>query len=392
MDLFTEVEKVSTIRITLVLVLIITLGTSSCRKINNNYEHQKPNKINEIKEYYKQSDFSIATNIAPSNELSIRYIGCGGLLINNKGEGIIIDPFYSNPNIKNVFTATILPKRKIISPNTKLIDNKIYPYRDEFRLVKAILVTHGHYDHFLDVPYLFMKYKNDYENIIPPKIYCGTTAKNLVRNIIDPAENLIDLEPKLATCCKNGEWSYVSGSDSSIRFIPFLSEHAPHTNQIKFFPGDTCKPIARTSTYLEGTKVWDWPEGKTFSFLVDIMKDGKPDYRIFIQTSASNYPIGLPPEFLCEKQVDLAIICVASYHTVKNYPAGILKKLMPKNVLLVHWEDFFRSYNRPPKTVFFTNIAKFGTALDSVNTRLGNPFNFYMPAPGVKVTIRANSK
>src|SRR5207302_1810981 len=57
---------------------------------------------------------------------------------------------------------------------------------------------------------------------------------------------------------------------------------------------------------------------------------------------------GFPPtEVLAERPIDLAVICAATSSNVSNTPDSLLTVLKPSQVILAHWEDFFRSQTLP---------------------------------------------
>ena len=89
---------------------------------------------------------------------------------------------------------------------------------------------------------------------------------------------------------------------------------------------------------------------------------GKPELRLFVQSSSCKFPYGLPPKkVLDEKSIDVAFLGVASAQNVKAYPQEILKQLSPKKIVLIHWEDFFMNLYRKKiqMSVRATNMRKF---------------------------------
>lgn len=68
----------------------------------------------------------------------------------------------------------------------------------------------------------------------------------------------------------------------------------------------------------------------------------KDSARVQYQDAASSPPFGFVPDLpeKEQKRVDFAILCVASFWQVNNYPEGIINTMRPKNIILGHWEDF----------------------------------------------------
>ena len=49
---------------------------------------------------------------------------------------------------------------------------------------------------------------------------------------------------------------------------------------------------------------------------------------------------------------------------VEDYPAGILRDLQPRHVLLTHWEDFFSSPESEARVLRYHDIADFVTRVE----------------------------
>ncbi len=312
-----------------------------------------------------QDDFTLTMSSAPETEVAITYLGCGGIFLKYDQEAILFDPFFSN---KNFFS---LPFKKI-KPNLNDIDfglNKV----NGLDATKAIFISHAHYDHLFDAPYVLENrlsnqaqfYGSESANkMISPAI------KNQDRLHVVSEENWIDISEKL-------------------RVMPIKSAHAPHFRflfPIKFYKGKG-KKIKGYDTPTSKTKATQWKEGQTYSFLIDIQDRGNTIFRIFLQSSASDSPIGFPSSVdLQEKAVDLAILGAASFNWTKNkdYPWKLLGHLDPKELIICHWEDFFLPYQKFPKEfVRFSNFKKFLPKLYQHYPRA-----FYLPEPGVTIKIK----
>jgi hypothetical protein len=105
--------------------------------------------------------------------------------------------------------------------------------------------------------------------------------------------------------------------------------------------------------------------------------DGSINFRTYLNSSASSYPYGFPAQsILNQHPVDIAILCVASFNNVKNYPEGIVRYLKPKNIITCHWERFLKfsinELKKKPKSVSLTNVNKFFRRLDQVMVDLNS--------------------
>jgi hypothetical protein len=170
-----------------------------------------------------------------------------------------------------------------------------------------------------------------------------------------------------------------------MRVYPILAAHNPHSNHIKAFSGSVMRPVESYKEPDDKTSVNSWLEGRTLSFLIDIEDSGQILFRMFVQSSSCSFPDGMPPQTLLgKKTVDLAVLGVASYHfSESTYPCNYLDRLKPSNLMFIHWEDFFRSYKKRPRSVIATDVPRF------FNTVLSQckPAGYIVPAPGVVVNV-----
>ncbi len=250
--------------------------------------------------------------------------------------------------------------------------------------ISAILVTHSHYDHLMDVPYIHQKLRS------VPSIYgsstCYYTLQHQTYNL--PTAKLVDVEAEASVAGKPGKWYYPL-PDSSYRFMPLLAEHAPHVRvafldmNIKLYEGWYDSVPARLS------KPKDWKEGQTLSYLLDFMGADRKTVkvRLSVITSACNPPSGFLPELAPADQhpVDISLLCVASHKYVENYPAKLLQNMNPRFMIASHWEDFFLRYDRKKKRgVRFTNLNKFIAKMKAIE-QLEN--KWILSEPLVKTTF-----
>ena len=334
---------------------------------------------------YQSQRSPVALSGTSDKKISIQYLGCGGLYIVKEGAAIMIDPFFSNQKIMrlgvSIFGGGGKGKRKLASDpkmierGLKAIENssgKIQPQ------VKAILSAHSHYDHLMDVPAVFEKLDEI------PQVYVNRSGFNTCQNVIN-ADKMVVLENHMTTQEFSRPPIELKIPNGKIHIYPILAEHNPHLKNIKFFSGSQTTGIGYFKDPYQKTKANDWLEGNTFSFLVDyIDASGGIEFRMFIQSSSCNPPAGIPPaQLLQNRNVDMAFLGVASYQFSPDYPCSLLEALKPKEVVWIHWEDFFRKYTKKPKTVRATDITKFFD-LPCVNPYKSKAL---LPWPGVTFDI-----
>ena len=325
-----------------------------------------------------------------TNTLIIQYLGAGGLYLLNKNDGILIDPFFSNQKVGKLGWSVLFGKeniranQKMVTYGLNAIEAQTGPLAPQ---VKAIFSAHSHYDHLLDVPAVFA-------SLNKPMVYLNQTGYNICYNTID--KNKMDvLEAHMTTADKTRPpitWATDSGS---VNVYPILADHNPHLKNIKAFDGDITTPNQTFKNPYDKTTANTWLEGNTFAFVIDYVTNKKITLRLYIQSSSCNPSCGsttagklgkcfpfldsLPPH-----PIDVAFLGIASYAASPQYPAELLTALNPAAVVWLHWEDFFRSYTRPPKTVRATNVPAFFKlpAVDSVNHKA------YLPWPRAVLELK----
>jgi hypothetical protein len=332
---------------------------------------------------YQAEDTVINLTNSTKTQLTVQYTGCGGLHISKDGYSILIDPFFSNQKLvrlsSSMFGGGDDGKRKL-SSSREMIDVGLKSIGDAGgHGVIAVLSAHGHYDHLMDIPAVLTKLNTH------PTVYLNRSGFNTCYNIIDTAKMMI-LENHMTTQEKERPPIELTLPDGTVNIYPILAEHNPHIKNVKFFAGSKTKPVTEFTDPFGKTRANDWLEGNTFSFLVDYLdQTGKIEFRTFIQSSSCNPPAGIPPHALRkQKDVDLAFLGVASFHFSPDYPCTLLDSLQPKEVVWIHWEDFFRKYTKDPKTVRGTDVVKF---FDLPCVKPYKPKTL-IPWPGVRYDIR----
>ncbi len=248
-----------------------------------------------------------------------RFTGAGGFYLGDASTAILVDPFFSNPGIWPIVSLQAL------QPDATVIDRQL-PALDK---VRALLVGHAHYDHALDVPYVFSK--------LPPeaRILGSETLNNLIAPVV-PAMHRVNVEPAMARDLQGGSWIFIT---PRLRVMPIASEHSPHVGNWLVAGGKMHEALQKLPA-----DALDWKAGTTLSYLVDFLDEGgRVNYRVFAQTSASNPPKGIPPpDVLADGYpVNVAVLCAANFTNVNDYPQTLLAALKPAQVIMVHWEKFW---------------------------------------------------
>ena len=290
--------------------------------------------------------------------INVQYLGIGGYLFRYGKSALITAPMFTNPSLFKLASLTQL------KTDEGLVDRLLPSVED----VEIILVGHTHYDHLMDVPYIMKKHAKK------SVVYGSETMGHIMAAAVDKSR-IVTVGKCAAKGKTPGQWIY--NQNRTIRFMAIESEHAPHFAGIKFLPeGHYNKDLKRLPR-----TVFGWVEGQTYAYLIDFLDEqGSIAFRVHYQDAASTPPLGFAPELPAneQKRVDLAILCVASFKQVNNYPEGIVRAIRPKNIMLGHWEDFFRKQGKPVKALRATNVGSFIKRLEAV---LPEDSKWFLPLP-----------
>ncbi|UCD36710.1 MAG: MBL fold metallo-hydrolase [Fidelibacterota bacterium] len=308
-----------------------------------------------------------SVNVMDPEAVHVQYLGTSGFLIYRGGHGLLTAPLYSNPHIFKVGFGRI-------TPDTVRI-NRLYPDQQDVK-IEAILVGHAHYDHLLDVPYVALRH-------VPEAVIYGNAS---VARIVSAADSSLIgrmkvLEKQLSREGRPGSWFYLA--DSTIRFMAIESDHGPHALGIHVMQGEV-----RTGFKRLPRSAWAWREGMTIAYLIDFLgPDGQTDFRIHYQDATSHYPLGAPPSLAPPEihRLDLAIVAVGSWFQLPDYPGKLLRNHQPRNIILAHWEGFFRSPLKAPKPIPYS--ARLRSFIPYIEENLPEDADWLLPRPGAVYTF-----
>lgn len=337
-----------------ILMMFVALLSSCSHKVSKFYPEIIPRGLNTTLPVGKGK-----------HTVNLSYFGAGNMIIEQDGDAIITDPFFSIQK-----PLKVLGKVQTRPDLFELWKGRVQSQTSKGS-VRAALVSHTHYDHVMDLPTLLQShYFNKMETV-----YGNSYLSKMMVNFKKEGVGIQEF---------SNEWVNVT---PKIRFLAIESSHAPQSGRKLYMN----KPL--DEDYFKENLVWPndkikakkWTTGKTYSFLVDFIEGDT--IRFFIQTSASQFPDGRPPkEELAKKNVDVAVLCYASTMNVDSYPKSIVRDINPSKLVIVHWEDFFREPRADDdvKLVRKTNPKKARRRFDE----LGKKKDFFvMPKPGTKIQI-----
>jgi len=230
----------------------------------------------------------------------VTYLGVNGYQFEANGHALLVDPYFTRSGL----TAVALQQR--IEPDEARIAFGLQHVRPR---ADAVLVTHAHFDHLLDVPEI-MRRTN-------ARLISGETAANLARSCGIDGNRCLVVQPGSTRVI--GPWR--------IRVLP-----AAHDRIFGWlpFPGTKAQPGTCPA------KASDWRLGEPLAFLIEA--NGK---RIYLDSGGTVEV--LPPAQIAP--VDLAILGVALPDSRKRFRAAV-NRLRPNYVLPSHQDDFFAPAER----------------------------------------------
>ena len=336
-----------------IFVYLVSLG--SCTGV---YKAKK------VAEYISLADTNFVIKDTHNISTTFSYSGCGGFYIENNGAGVLIDPYFSN------IGPMIFVKSKELSTDSSSIE--AYFSKIDTSNIRFLLTGHTHIDHVGDYPFIYNRYISSNVKLVGNKTlhFLMSGLKNY------PKGDSVIYD-------KTGNWIY--SMDSLIRVMPIESEHAPHFLGMKVAPvAPLKKPVNKFPV-----KSKNFPEGVKHNFVIDFLKkDGAVLTRVFSSAAAAaKFPVGMPnKDVLKDHPVDVLLLCGASYQYAKRYPEHVVSMVLPKFILVSHWENFFQPWEElrnKPKVVPFTNMKKLIRKLEESDS---SPL-FVLPNVGTSIEV-----
>ncbi|MBK9328422.1 MAG: MBL fold metallo-hydrolase [Sphingobacteriales bacterium] len=260
--------------------------------------------------------------------IRLTYLGCAGFIIEYNNSSILCDPYISNPSLYNF--------------GNEHADWSKYVAEDKLNSIDLVTISHGHYDHCYDMESL--------SSFIQPnsKIVGDVSVQNQLNTIYTNRA----LQKTSLEFDKKQEWIY--NTTKTFRVLPLPSIHSPHIANYEFFKGSYASPLSKPPVYF-----WDWKKGNAYSYLIDILEKDSIYYRIILTNGNLNSAsVKMLKEMSAERTSDLQLQIFWKEEMVVKNMFTIYGITQPKQIILQHWNNFFRNNNKTLQYLRSSNLPK----------------------------------
>lgn len=232
------------------------------------------------------------------------FLGVSSFGVSDGDKTLLFDGFFSRPSKMRVAFGRLREDESRINSALALMFERLQVKPG----LSAVFVTHSHYDHLLDSPYIALKYK--------ALLFGSSSTVNFARGQGVPTSTVFDL--------KQGQVENVG--NFHIRAIP--TRHAP----TGFTGGVISKPVELPVHALE------MKEGTSYTYMISYGSDRKP---LACLQSTAGFIKGQSDGVECPV-VFLGVggLGKLSSNYMDEYWSELVEKTHAKQVYLIHWDDF----------------------------------------------------
>lgn len=248
----------------------------------------------------------------------VQWLGTAGFRITHAGFVLLVDPFLSRPALATCITRPLVSDPRIVDRHVDRAD--------------AILLSHTHFDHALDVPRL--------ARTTGAVVYGSWSAARLCHasGVPDRQVRVVEQNPQQPP-------SRIAVGPFEVRFLPGEHSHLA-AGRIPFL-GEIRHPALPM-------RVWEYRCGAVF--VIELRVAG----RLLVHLGSASLEHGRLSE-----AADLMLACVSGWRSSPDLPERLVNCYAPRNVLLSHWDDFFRGLDEPVRALPGVGMQEFAGRMGS---------------------------
>jgi glyoxylase-like metal-dependent hydrolase (beta-lactamase superfamily II) len=268
--------------------------------------------------------------------LEVQYFSVGCMKLRVGESAVLTDPFWTH-----------LPMQEILFGDLESDSAQIEPHLPALDDIDAVVISHGHYDHVMDLPYIAPRMPRE-------AIVMGSESTRFLLAPYDLPQPYVDVDEHRSDSQSPGKWT--TAGEGRIRILPVRGQHPDHVAFIHLWGNSHPEPLK-----FAPRKGKDYQEGPTLAWLIDFLaEDGQTiEYRVFFQSSVAPAMYGFAhASVLAEHPVDLAIIGMGFADLELEGKDNVLSGLKAKKIMFCHWENFFRPKTQPPSKRRLRGIKK----------------------------------
>jgi L-ascorbate metabolism protein UlaG (beta-lactamase superfamily) len=236
--------------------------------------------------------------------LAAHFLGTSSVLLRDENTSILCDGFVTRPGMLSLQFGNINPNRQLVRTAIDRLDVA--------NSLAAVFCAHSHYDHAMDAPI--------WVNETGADLIGSESTANIGRGLNVPESSL-----KVVS-----DGQTLSYNDFELTFI-----HSVHS------PGDLYPGVV-TDPLVPPAPTRAWKSATCYSVLVN-----HPQGRILIHASANFVPGALAGHHADVIYFGVGLLGKQSDEFINTYWNEVVVTTGARRIILVHWDDFFRTLDHP---------------------------------------------
>lgn len=255
-----------------------------------------------MRPFHEQIRLVGATGGPTKQPVWVRWLGTAGFSLRADDHVVLFDPYLTRASLGRCLRGDLRPDAAVVTRHVARAD--------------AVVVGHTHFDHVLDVPLVARTTR--------ATVFGSTSAAVLCRADGVPPSQVVDVE-------------------GALRRGRYVTEVGPF--RLEFFPSAHSRlllgrvPAAGEIADCDAvpTTVGGYRCGAVFAVEVTVFG------RTFFHLGSAE----LVEESVPRRSVDTLFFTVAGWTSSREIPERVVRHLSPRQVVLGHWDDFFRPLAEP---------------------------------------------